>query len=274
MMLTIKNRDFTSYKFLRLCETISGTYPTVTMAEYLDNQHPDRFILMRHDVDRIPERALVTAKIEQELGIRSTYYFRTIKSVFKPNIIRQIKNMGHEIGYHYETLSEAKGDPKKAIDLFQSHLDDLRKVCEIKTICMHGRPLSKYDNRELWENHDFKDFELTGEAYLSVGDNLNYFSDTGRTWGLGSNVRDYIPGKTERVFAHTTEDLIGLIERMELNNFYILTHPERWPSSAIGWSLYYSVDLLVNFGKAILIRRREEPIVNPQVLNKDKEARQ
>jgi hypothetical protein len=273
-MFTIENCDFTSYKFLRLCEAISGSYPTVTMAEYLDNHHPDRFILMRHDVDRIPERSLVTARIEQELGIRSTYYFRTIKSVFKPNIIRQIENMGHEIGYHYETLSEANGDPKKAMDLFRSHLDDLRKICEIKTICMHGRPLSKYDNRELWKNHDFKDFGLTGEAYLSVGDNLNYYSDTGRTWGLGSNMRDYIPSKNERVFAHTTDDLIGLIERKELNNFYILTHPERWPSSAVGWSLYYSVDLLVNFGKKILIRRRARTYSELTILNKDKEARQ
>ena len=254
-MFTLKNLDFTSYKFLQLCEAISGTYPTVTMAEYLSNHRPDRFIIMRHDVDRIPERALETARIEHELGIRSTYYFRTIKSVLKPSIIRQIKDMGHEIGYHYETLSEAHGDPKKAIDLFQSHLGDLRKICEINTICMHGRPLSKYDNRGLWKHYDFKDFGIIGEAYISVGDSLNYFSDTGRSWGAGSNLRDYIPGKKEQVLANTTDDLIGLIERKELNNFYILSHPERWPSSAIGWGLYYSVDLSVNFGKQILLRR-------------------
>jgi hypothetical protein len=133
-MFTLKSLDFSSCKFLRLCEAISNTYPTVTMAEYLDNQNPDNFILMRHDVDRIPERALVTARIEHGLGIRSTYYFRTIKSVFKPNIIRQIKDMGHEIGYHYETLSEANGDLEKAIELFGSHLNDFRKICEIKTI--------------------------------------------------------------------------------------------------------------------------------------------
>jgi hypothetical protein len=120
---------------------------------------------------------------------------------------------------------------------------------------MHGRPLSKYDNLELWKKHDFNDFGLAGEAYLSVDNSLNYFSDTGRTWDLGSNMRDYIPGKNEQVFAHTTDDLIGLIERKALNNFYILTHPERWPSSFIGWSLYFSVDLVVNLGKKFLIKR-------------------
>ena len=255
-MLDIKNRDFTSYKFLRLCEAISSTYPTITMTEYIEKQHSNRFILMRHDVDSTPKRALVTARIEQELGIRSTYYFRTTKSIFKPEIISQIKDMGHDIGYHYETLSEANGDHEKALDLFRSNLEKLREVCEVKTICMHGRPLSKYDNRELWETYDFRDFGIIGEAYLSVGDDLNYFSDTGRTWGSGNNLRDYIPGKIERVFAETTDDLIKLIENKELNNLYILTHPERWPSSVVGWSLHYSTDLSVNFGKKILMKRR------------------
>ncbi|WP_440945529.1 polysaccharide deacetylase family protein [Methanosarcina sp. T3] len=255
-MLDIKNRDFTSHKFVRLCEAISINYPTVTMTEYMEKQHPDRFVLMRHDVDRIPERALVTAKIEQELGIRATYYFRTIKSTFEPEIICQIKDMGHEIGYHYETLSDADGDHEKALDMFQSNLEKLRKICEVKTICMHGQPLSKYDNRELWKTHDFRDFGITGEAYLSIGSDLNYLSDTGRTWGYKNSIRDYIPGKKDQVFADTTDELIKLIERRELNNLYILTHPERWPSSALGWSLYYFTDHSVNFGKKILMRSR------------------
>jgi peptidoglycan/xylan/chitin deacetylase (PgdA/CDA1 family) len=252
-MLTIEDHDFTVHKFLQLCEAISSNYITVTMTEYIRNQHPDKFILLRHDVDRMPERALETARIENELDIKATYYFRTIKNVFKPDIILQIRDMGHEIGYHYETLSEAKGDKKKAFDLFKLHLNDFRDVCDIKTICMHGKPLSKYDNRELWEEHDFKDLGLIGEAYLSAGNDLNYLSDTGRTWGSGNNLRDYIPGKTERVFAKSTDDLIELIKSKEFNNFYILTHPERWSSSALGWGLYYSVDLAVNSGKKILM---------------------
>jgi len=256
-MLNIEDRDFTTHKFRQLCETISGTYPTVTMSEYLDNRHPERFILMRHDVDRMPRNSLTTAKIENELGIRATYYFRSIKSVFKPDIIRKIKDMGHEIGYHYETLSETDGDLEEAISLFRSRLDDFRKICEVRTISMHGRPLSKYNNLDLWNIHDFKDFEIIGEAYLSAGDDLNYLSDTGRTWSIGSNLRDYIPGKNEQVFANTTKDLIELIKKEEYDNFYILTHPERWSSNIAGWGLYYSADLAVNIGKKILMKRSE-----------------
>jgi hypothetical protein len=58
------------------------------------------------------------ALIEHEYGIRSTYYFRTVKEVFQPDIIRKIADHGHEIEYHYEVLDKAK------------------------TICMHGNPLT------------------------------------------------------------------------------------------------------------------------------------
>lgn len=257
-MLDIKSYDFTIHKFRQLCEAVSGTYPTMTMAEYLEKPHSDSYILMRHDVDRVPERALVTAKIEQELGIRSTYYFRMKKMLFKPEIINQIKDMDHEIGYHYETLSDANGDYEKALDLFRSNLERFREVCEVKTICMHGRPLSKYDNRDLWKRYDFRDFGILGEAYISIGKNLNYFSDTGRTWGHKNSIRDCIPNKVERDLAETTDDLINLIKKKELSNFYILTHPERWPSSTLGWGLHYTADVSVNLGKKVIMELREK----------------
>jgi len=46
------------------------------------------------------------ARLENELGIKATYFFRTIPHTFKPEIIKEIAGMGHEIGYHYENLSE------------------------------------------------------------------------------------------------------------------------------------------------------------------------
>ena len=138
-MPDMDGRDFTIHKFRRLCEAIASTYSTVTIAEDMDNQHLDRFILMRHDVDRMPGHALETARIEHELAIRATYYFRSTRSVFRPDIMRQIRDMGHEIGYHYETLSEANGDPDKAIELFQSHLDAFMTVCDIRMRCGGAR---------------------------------------------------------------------------------------------------------------------------------------
>ncbi len=37
-----------------------------------------------------------------------------------------------------------------AIDDFRLNLEKMRKLYPVKTICMHGSPLSKWDNRDLW----------------------------------------------------------------------------------------------------------------------------
>ena len=212
-MLSIDDHDFTIHKFRHLCEAIATTYPTITMAEYMDKEHPARFVLMRHDVDRMPGNALVTARIEHELGIKATYYFRSIKSVFKPEIMEQILDMGHEVGYHYETLSEANGNPEKAIELFQSHLENFNDICKVKTICMHGNSLTRWDNRDLWKYYDFKGYGIIGEAYLSINFNaITYFSDTARTWNPKYKIKDSNGSSEGKPIINKTDDLIGLID--------------------------------------------------------------
>ena len=180
-------RDFTLKKYRELCNAmINSGYTLTTVADYLPSKstkHPKKTIILRHDVDRNAKHALGTAKIENKLGIKSTYYFRTIPNVFVPKIIKKIHAMGHEIGYHYEVLDRASGNFEKAIKLFEHELENFRKICDIKTICMHGNPLTSWDNRDLWKKYDFRDYGITGEAYLSIDyDKVMYFTDTGRSW--------------------------------------------------------------------------------------------
>ena len=73
--------------------------------------------------------------------------------------------MGHEIGYHYETMDTANGNIDKAWDQFKFHLEALRKIAEVSTICMHGSPRSQYDNKEVWTKYDYKSLGLIGEPY-------------------------------------------------------------------------------------------------------------
>jgi len=249
MVLNLEMHDFTISKYSKLCETIADNYPTITMSEYVSKRHPAEFILMRHDSDRYPENALKTAFIEMELGIKATYYFRMNNGVFQPDIIKKIHEMGHEIGYHYETLSDAKGNYEKAIKLFEQNLKKFQNICDIKTISMHGRSLSKYDNRDLWTVYDYNDFGLIGEAYLSAGKELNYFSDTGRSWSSKNSVRDFIPGAPKQNNADTTDDLIELIKSKKLDNLYLLTHPERWSLNNYLWLYFYLFDFTINLGK-------------------------
>ena len=151
-MIFMLNLDFTLTKFRDLCTAVARNYPTLTLTEYFSGKElPLSFAIIRHDIDRRAGNARNTARIEQESGIRATYYFRMNNSVFRPELIKEIEGMGHEVGYHYEVLGKSKGDKIKAIGLFEKELSEFRKICDVKTICMHGNPLSKYDDRELWK---------------------------------------------------------------------------------------------------------------------------
>ena len=75
------------------------------------------------------------AEIEYEFGIKSTYYFRTTKEVYHKEIIKKINNLGHEIGYHYEHLSDAKGDIEKAKVIFEDNLTNYINNKNLNHIC-------------------------------------------------------------------------------------------------------------------------------------------
>ena len=67
---------------------------------------PHAFSILRHDVDNRSQISLSTARLEQKLGISGTYYFRMVPGSYDEVVIWEISSLGHEIGYHYETLSQ------------------------------------------------------------------------------------------------------------------------------------------------------------------------
>lgn len=180
------------------------------------NEKPDeKVLILRQDVDRLPENSLRFAGIQAKRGIRGTYYFRIAPESWNVEIIREIFELGHEIGYHYEDLSfawaklraqgsglRAQGEEleKKVVDigfeLFKKNLENLRKIAPVKTICMHGSPLSKWDSKLLWKYYDYHDFEIIGEPYFDLDfDKVLYLTDTGRRWdGESFSIRDKATG--------------------------------------------------------------------------------
>ena len=271
--------DFTLgiYRSL-LSELQSRGYKFVSFKEYLNicNRGLDNnIIILRHDVDLLPQNALTMALMEYDLGIRGTYYFRIIPDSFNVGVIELIAELGHEVGYHYEDVdlvvkrqtanvkretangkrqvSEVIGDRLKvigdrwqvevggrrsevrgqkldvrsqkfngnveetipetrnkepetsaqhpapdlidlAMESFVKNLEKMRKIADIKTICMHGSPLSKYDNRLLWTKYDYRDYGIIGEPYFDVDfSQVAYYTDTGRRWdGEAVSVRDKV----------------------------------------------------------------------------------
>ncbi len=249
-------RDFTLAKYLDLCEAIlTHDYLPMTVYGYLSGVHRQgqQCAIFRHDIDRRIDHALRLAEVEAGLGISATYYFR-YPSTFYPKIIGKIKDFGHEIGYHYEVLSKTDGDMGLAIDLFAQELAEFESVCEVHTICMHGGPLSRFDNRDLWKYHDYRDFGVAGEAYLSmVGTSFRYLTDTGRSWSGRNSIRDMLAGAGDPVPVETTDDLIRWIGNGQKDDLYLTVHPERWAFSDWDWASGYIKDIMMNAGKRMLV---------------------
>ena len=85
----------------------------------------------------------------------------------------------------------------KAYEEFCRYLEKLRETVPIKTICMHGSPFSKYDNRSLWEKYDYKELGIIGEPYFDIDfSKVLYLTDTGRKWdGEKVSIRDKVKTK-------------------------------------------------------------------------------
>ena len=83
---------------------------------------------------------------------------------------------------------------KIAIESFRQNLNRLRELVPVKTICMHGSPMSRWDSRILWKYYDYRDFGIIGEPYFDLDfDKVLYLTDTGRKWnGEKSSVRDKV----------------------------------------------------------------------------------
>jgi hypothetical protein len=249
-------KDFSYEKYAVLCkELISSGYTILTVREYLSRRPDKNYAILRHDVDTKPHRALRMARFEHNMGISSTYYFRHTREVFRPQIIKEVADLGHEVGYHYEVLSTAKGDYSRAIALFIQELADFQEITPISTICMHGSPLSPYDNRDLWSTYAFRDYGIIGEAYLSMDADMYYCSDTGWRWDKKYKVRDHLQGNKE-FDATTTDDVISAIRLRTVPSLYLLVHPGNWASGRSEWIAAWGMNVMGNAVKSIIMWRR------------------
>lgn len=250
-------RDFTLDMYADLCATaLAADYVPMTVRRYLDGGTlPARVLIMRHDIDRWPRRALALAEAEAGLGIAATYYVRMTRHAFRPAIVRRLADLGHEIGYHYETLSRAHGDVPRALADMRRELVSLREVAPVVTAAMHGSPFSAIDNRDIWHHVAMADLGLCGEAYLSLDySKLGYYTDTGRAWSAGAtNVRDRPPGAALAVAAAAnSEDLRALIASARYPALCIQSHPERWSGNLGQWCVSVIMDGAVNLAKRLL----------------------
>lgn len=221
---------------------------------------------LRHDVDRLPYNSLRTAQIEAEFGLSATYYFRMVSESYDESVIKSILGLGHEIGYHYESLTTCNGDIEAAYDDFCRNLDKLRTVAPISSICMHGSPRSKWDSRDLWNHYDYHALGIEHEPYFDTDfASTLYLTDTGRRWdGYHVSVRDKVPvfqewWESQGLVFHSTDDIIHQLNDVKSPlctsglSLLITTHPQRWNPFGAEYVKEYGLQTLKNLIKRIVV---------------------
>lgn len=223
-------------------------------------------VTLRHDVDLKPQNSLATARIEHELGWKAVYYFRAVPESWDEDIILQIRDLGHEIGYHYESLTTCDGDVDAAWEDFKANLAKLSALIgrPVTSICMHGSPRSPWDSKDIWKKFDYRSLGVTHEPYLDTDFSRTfYLTDTGRRWdGWKVSVRDRIPEWQERwekqgLVYHSTDDIINAVKAGTFpRKVMITTHPQRWTDSKSAWTKELLMQNAKNIVKRLLVRTR------------------
>ncbi len=256
--------DFTLRKYRELLQSLlEAGYKFVTFSQYCEQKVAldERWIILRHDVDLRARNSLHVARIEYELGIKATYYFRVVDESNQPDVIRSIVDLGHEVGYHYEDMSICQGDVDHAYIHFQKWLEYFRQFYPVSTICMHGAPTSKWDGKDLWKKYNYRDLNLIGEPYFDVDfGQVFYLTDTGRCWdGYKVSVRDKIPvyqdlWNKQGLVYHTTDSIIMAAKAKTLpDRIMITTHPQRWTDALFPWLKEVVLQSVKNLIKRLIL---------------------
>ena len=221
-------------------------------------------------MDALKLNSLAFARVQESKGISGSYYFRAVPESWDDEFIKKVHRLGHEFGYHYESLTTCNGNLEKAWDDFRNNLDKLRKLAPVTTICMHGSSRSPWDSRDLWKKYDYWSLGIVSEPYFDIDFNkCFYLTDTSQRWdGWRVSVRDKIPQQDEWVkkgwVFHSTDDIISAANENRLPNKIMMTfHPQRWTDSFITWVKIFV--LITNDILCVSMTGKPEKIKQPEM---------
>lgn len=192
------NFTYDGYRGLIKALTDSG----YQIADYHNWEQFHKCVILRHDIDNSIEKALYLAKLENELGVKSTFFVLLSSDFYNPaskksrECLRQLQEYGHEIGLHFDELAYNEDCDVTVCILNEVHvLSDILNT-PITTVSMH-RPSQK---------SLFADYVFPGviNTYSSVFfKDFKYLSDSRRHW---------------------REPVLDVIKSGQFDRLHILTH--------------------------------------------------
>jgi len=210
--------EFTEYAYINLLhKIINAGYCFTNYFDFSREKTPQ--IIWRHDVDISMHRAYRLACIEQERGIKATYFVMLTSRYYNIceleiiQLIKKIHQLGHIIGLHFDTKyykNPIITDPETlitAIKIQKNALEDILNS-QIKVFSLH-------DTQELKPSLLYPN-ELCG--MINVYSNyfntqFKYCSDSNGFWRFAP--------------------IADLIDPLNYPRLHVLIHPEWWTSEEL-----------------------------------------
>jgi len=183
-----------------LHNSIINGYHITPMRDH--NLNFNKHILIRHDVDFSLQNTINFSSIEDDLGVKSTYFIRLNSKNYNPfsidnsKIIINLIENGHEIGLHIEP------DYYKFMNLdYIKYINTLIELFEatfkikVSGISTHEPSRCGY----IIDNENIKLINVDYEAYLL--NDFKYISDSGARWREG-DLNEWV-NKSDKIIMNT-----------------------------------------------------------------------
>ena len=111
-------KQFSYEEYRHILNWIKKNYNIMDYTDVTDDT--ESFAIIRHDVEFSPYRALKMAEIDNELGIKSSFFFQIRNNCYNSlsgdniDIINKISNLGHYIGAHINTSNLSSNESLKS----------------------------------------------------------------------------------------------------------------------------------------------------------------
>ena len=225
-----------------------------------------KYVVLKHDVETNVSSACRMAQIEYDCGHRSSYYVQAylLENEANVRLLQKMRDMGHEISYHYDVMDSCKGNLEKAIKEFEANYKRFESNgFPIVTVCQHGNPV--VERVGYTSNRDFFRSEKVQALYPNVADIMVnypqkyqteylYFSDAGRIFKriFDPINNDVTPSDEKNTPYKDLDALLGGLSGKVGN--IISTHPHRWTASAVKYVIKNAVFKTAKFCAKLLIK--------------------
>jgi hypothetical protein len=132
----------------------------------------ERTLVTRVDIDLSPKKARRLGAIFEQHEIPATFFVRLHAKEYNPfsfenyRVLRQLRDAGHEIGYHSEVVDQAAIWDEPAASCLERDLEVLNRMLGIRVegVASHGG-MTGLNNLDFWKERHPSEYGLLYEAY-------------------------------------------------------------------------------------------------------------